>query len=221
MGTKRTRRAPVWLVALGAVLAVGCGDSVNAPASVGILRVNVTVLGARPDSDGFNVDLSLDGQGPVGSQAVAGRIAYLTFPALAPGRYTLALTALQENCSVEGEQPLGVDVLSAQTSFAFFTVSCPREDVAVVYARQDAGEFAESFYLYADSTFFLDQGRNGQFEGSYTATATEITFYFGGASDLSYTATGTLHGTCMTLKYTLEMWMDGFQDGEFCEVPGT
>jgi hypothetical protein len=220
MGRKRTIRASAWLVALGAVLGSGCSDGVNAPPGPGILRVNVTVLGARPDSDGFNVDLGLEGQGVVTSQAVTSRLAALTFPALAPGRYTLALTALQSNCSVEGDQPLGVEIRATETSFAYFTVSCPREDVAVVYARQDAGEFAESFYLYADSTFLLDQGRYGQLEGTYSATDTEIVFNFG-TVPTSYRATGKLHDTCMTLTYTFEMWMDGFQDGEFCLVTGT
>lgn len=215
MRTKRTMRAPLALVALGAMMALGCGDGVSAPATTGDLRVNVKMLGARPDSDGYSVHLSSDGGGEFASQAVAGQAASIRFGDLTPGAYMLSLASLSPNCSVEGEHPLSVAIELSKTTFAVFTVSCPRDDATAVYRHQNEGSPTETFYLYADSTFLLDQG-GPEFNGTYSADGSRIVFSFIPNAP-EWGATGTLHGDCMSVVYTFNMSFDGFEDGEFCK----
>jgi len=214
-------RAPLGLVALSAMVALGCGDGTDAmprPSTLGNLNVIITVVGAAPDSDGFSVDLGSADGAVLASRTVDSTTAYVRFSDLTPGSYTLSTTSLADNCSVEGDDSLSVEILSSEVTAAPFVVSCPGPDVMAVYRLQDGVSSIERYYLNADSTFLLDLGKE-EFEGTFAAEASRIVFSFGDPGDTRYQAIGTLHGTCMTVELSVDMAIDGEggHGGEYCQ----
>lgn len=227
MRTKWMPCRPLELAAaVGAVMALGCSDDAMAPVdpgppASGDLTVNVTVTGAQQDPDGFWVDLSSSERGHVDSRAVAGQGGEVSFADLTPGPYVLNLVDLATNCGGGIQHPIPVLIRSSATTSVTIPITCSRNDATAVYMRQDGG--VESLSLYPDSTFSLAklEGEIGDFvsvtEGTYHyVSASEIFFSFV-ANAPEWSATGTLHDDCMSVRYSLQMAIDGFADGEFCK----
>ena len=88
------------------------------PPQTGNLTVNTSTSGSNLDPDGYTA--TVDG-GASQSVATNGSV---TFPGLAAGSHSVALSGVAANCSVSGANPQTVTVPSGGTATASFAVSC-------------------------------------------------------------------------------------------------
>jgi len=101
-------------------LAGGCGDTMISISSDGRIEVSVTTGGTDVDVDGFSV--TVDG-GVAQFVAPGGRV---TLSGLQPGRHSVFLSGLADNCQVVGANPRQVQVGGDGTVDVTFQVSCTR-----------------------------------------------------------------------------------------------
>lgn len=117
-----------WFASVLTILAVGglltlaaCGDDDDGPTepgtAVGSVEVTVSTSGDEQDSDGYTVNLGDDSQ----AVSVNGSV---TFEDKPEGDYTLELTGLADNCSVDGDNPRNVQVSEGSTTQASMAVAC-------------------------------------------------------------------------------------------------
>jgi len=88
------------------------------PPQTGNLTVTASTTGSNLDPDGYTA--TVDG-GASQSVATNGSV---TFPGLAAGSHSVALSGVAANCSVSGANPQTVTVPSGGTATASFAVSC-------------------------------------------------------------------------------------------------
>ncbi len=101
-----------------AFLSLACsGDSLTAPASMGIIQVTTSTTGTEPDTDGYTIQV--DDQAPVS----IGPSASHQTGELAAGSHTVHLAGLAGNCAV-AENPVSVSVTAGQTAPVSFQVTC-------------------------------------------------------------------------------------------------
>lgn len=205
---------------LAAALASGCdGDGVTEPRlpaapERSAVQVPLLVFGPESDPDGFVVTLVAEGAGELASEPVEADGGTVLFGDLDAGTYSVAVTSVDDPCALEGENPRSVTLERGQVVPIEFTLSCPADGTAAVYARTEGP--AERYFLDEDGTFLLDSGRGGS-SGTYSLAEGAYHFDFDRTSQAGETtATGTLHGDCMTVRYSAVMVIEGSEDGEFC-----
>jgi len=113
----RTWFAGAAALALGSLVAA-CDDTMINVASDGQIDIAVSTNGFTDNVDGFTI--SVDGGTVQFVQLGSG----LTLRGLAPGRHTVRLTGLTENCAVEGSNPRTVNVDSDGGASVTFVVTC-------------------------------------------------------------------------------------------------
>ncbi|MDZ7682278.1 MAG: DPP IV N-terminal domain-containing protein [Fodinibius sp.] len=84
----------------------------------GTLEVHTNTTGSDRDDDRY--DLSIDGDAPssVANSGIA------TFPDIEQGSYQLELSAIAENCSVQGQNPRTINITAGDTTDVTFDVEC-------------------------------------------------------------------------------------------------
>ena len=121
---KTSASAAATFLGLAASLTLGCDDS-NGPAApvppTGAIEITVSTASAVSDIDPDGYTLSIDG-GPGQPVAVNGAV---RIGALPNGKHLVRLDGLAANCSVDGANPLSVDVIAENTALPVsFSVSC-------------------------------------------------------------------------------------------------
>jgi hypothetical protein len=120
MRTTRDRYAAAFL-GLGAILILGCGDSIGPGVpTTGSIEITVSTASAPTDIDPDGYALRIDDEL---RQAIDVNGA-VTIGALPRGRYLVRLDGLATNCSVSSTNPLWVNVISTRVSRVSFSVSC-------------------------------------------------------------------------------------------------
>lgn len=99
-------------------MSVAC-EAIPAP-EVGDLSVTTTTSGADIDPDGYMVTLDAD---PATTKTV-GPNGSVTFPGLAAGSHSVALSGLQSNCAVSGPNPQAGVVVTGGSVTVAFSVAC-------------------------------------------------------------------------------------------------
>ena len=107
------------VVALGGVVAAGCGDDDPAPPTTGQIAVTTVTTGDNPDADGYALTLAGNPAGAIGVNAVT------IIPDLTSGTYAVALTDVAANCTVAGDNPRDLDVTAGVSTTTTFSVDCP------------------------------------------------------------------------------------------------
>jgi hypothetical protein len=100
------------------LLCVGCDDDGVTPLRSGGLQVMLAMTGDVVDGDGAAV--TVDGGVAVPLFAGSG----VDFPELLPGSHVIELVELAGHCTVVGQNPRAVTILSGQTAATTFDVSC-------------------------------------------------------------------------------------------------
>ena len=210
-------------VALGAALVAGCGDDVSAPTPpvTSDIVVPVSVFGTEPDPGGYLVTLTADGAGDLGSEAVAPEGGATAFRRLDAGTDLVGVESASGTCDVEGDNPRTVVAEEGGLARVDVAVSCVGPGVSATYERTDPGPYGR-FFLQRDGRFLLDHGLvhptgPSEFGGTHATAGSEISFVFD--DDPAWSATGTLDGDCMTVAFSLEMVLTGFEPGEYCLLP--
>jgi len=127
------------VVALPAVVAVGCGDDDDDVPTTGGIQVVTVTTGDNIDVDGYTI--SLDGN-LAGAIDVNGQV---VIPDLTAGDYQVGLTEVAANCTVAGDNPRAVNVTAGQTENTQFDVACTGAPAAVTLAAAtDADEVTGS-----------------------------------------------------------------------------
>jgi hypothetical protein len=88
------------------------------PAETGNVRVTVSTSGGSPDGDGYTV--SVDGGSAQDLNANGSR----TIQGLTAGAHSVQLGGVAANCTVTGDNPQPVTVVTGQTATVTFAVSC-------------------------------------------------------------------------------------------------
>jgi hypothetical protein len=110
-------RAHAGLALATAMMLGGC-DSATETQADGTLKVVVATSGALPDADGYQVTLA----GRLGS--ALGANAEWSADELTPGSYTLQLTGVATNCTIEGDNPRSILVEPGRLVTITFVVAC-------------------------------------------------------------------------------------------------
>jgi hypothetical protein len=110
-------RAHIGMV-MAIAMALGACDNATESAGNGTLKVMAATSGALPDADGYVVTLA-DRPG-----AELGANAEWSAGELAPGSYTLQLTGIAANCTVEGDNPRSIVVETGRLAAITFAVAC-------------------------------------------------------------------------------------------------
>ena len=126
------------ILAVGGLLALtACGDDDEGPTepgtAVGSVEVTVSTSGDEQDSDGYTLTLGDDNQ----SVSVNGSA---TFEDKPTGEYSLELTGMADNCSVDGENPRNVQVSDGSTTQASMAVTCEATVGSAEIAVTTSGE---------------------------------------------------------------------------------
>jgi hypothetical protein len=100
------------------LLCVGCDDDGVSPLRSGGLQVTLAMTGEIVDGDGAAVTVD----GGVALPLFAG--SGVDFPDLLPGSHVVELVELAGHCTVVGQNPRAVTILSGQTASTTFDVSC-------------------------------------------------------------------------------------------------
>lgn len=218
-GTRRARRTAMAAVAV----AVGCSgpDFVNAPNNrdTGV-EASAVLFGKVPEAPGFLMVLATSSGGDLSSKPIGSGGGTASFLELLPGSYLVRFESAASDCESEGDNPISADVVAEQRVALQFRVSCVGPDVTGLYVgAEPGGTNAGRFYLYEGGGFLWDRGSpTSEVEGTHSRTDSTIVFDFG-AQDDAWRAVGTLHGPCMTLRSTFDLWMDyGLSDGEYCAM---
>ena len=99
--------------------------NVSCEATVGSAEIAVSTTGEQQDSDGYTI--TFDGT----SSSVATNET-VSYSELAPGDYTLELTGMADNCSVDGDNPQTIQVTAGSTTESTMTVACVAPVDAVI-----------------------------------------------------------------------------------------
>ena len=110
------RMHEILILAVGVTLAA-CGET-GGPSTNGTLVVSTSAAGNDPDQDGYR--LTVDGVDALHLDAAG--TATVDLP---PGRHTLSLLGVAEQCSVAPGTSLEVDIAPRSTTPVAFEVSCP------------------------------------------------------------------------------------------------
>jgi len=136
------------VVALPAVVAVGCGDDDDVP-TTGAIGVTSVTTGDNLDADGYAV--TLDGN-------IAGNIGIndqLVIPDQTAGAFQVGLTNVAANCTVAGDNPRTVNVTAGLTETTQFDVACTGAPAAVTLAAAaDADEVTLTWELSTLATSY-------------------------------------------------------------------
>ena len=171
------------VVALGGVVAAGCGDDDPAPPTIGQIAVTTVTTGDNPDADGYALTLDGNAAGAIGVNAVT------IIPDLTPATYSVALTDVAANCTVGGDNPRDLGVTAGVSTTTTFSVDCPGAPGALTVTAASAAD--EVTLTWTASSLAM----------SYRAELV------GGTADLSQDlAAGTL-----TAVFTATV--DGLEDG--------
>jgi Tol biopolymer transport system component len=100
------------------ILVASCDDPVRPP-QPGAIRVTVAASGTDVTHGGYRVSVD---NGP--AQSVDPVTTRVTFFDLEPGLHTVQLEGLQPNCTVVGQNPMSVTVVSDQAALVQFNVTC-------------------------------------------------------------------------------------------------
>ena len=116
------RRLPLGSLA-ALLLSVACKDT-NQPTS-GALRASVSTAGGDLDLDGYAVAVDTFPSQPIGvNQAVV-------IPELPTGAHDVQLSGVAQNCTLAGQNPRSVSVITADTVETTFAVTCRATGVQV------------------------------------------------------------------------------------------
>jgi hypothetical protein len=148
------------LAALGAIGSIGCGAGENLvavpPEETGTIEVGTATSGANQDRNGFTVTLD--------SVAVL-RIAVngsVVIAGVSPGPHLIGLGDVSATCTVQGQHPVAVVVVTGATVTVAFDVSCstpaappPITAAPIVVSTVTTGESqldADGYVLVLDGT---------------------------------------------------------------------
>ena len=99
-------------------MALGACDNATESADNGTLNVMAATSGAFPDADGYLVTLAAR------QEAALAANAEWSVDELTPGSYTLQLTGIAANCTVEGDNPRSIVVETGRLATITFAVAC-------------------------------------------------------------------------------------------------
>lgn len=112
------------LLVAAAFLAAACTEDPIGPPAPGRLVVSTLTRGDDPDPDGYQ--LAIDDRAP--TILLANDADTLV---LEPGRHTLVLQGISENCAVEPGPSRSLDVVSGGTATQAFEIACPLTGIQV------------------------------------------------------------------------------------------
>ncbi len=197
------RQFPPMAIAALVACTDGEGPSNAAPHAaftVQCSRLECRFTNASTDADG-TIESSAWDFGD-GSDQITTRDAVRTYPA--SGRFVVRLTVTDD----DGE------------------AATASEEVAVgasVYGRVSTPDYPEDpsrYLLFEDRTFSLQYVRPSgtilEYRGRYTRAGEALDFSF---DDYGWMATGILQGDSLTVRYNIDMYLDGFQDGVYRLAP--
>jgi len=154
---------------LGLAWIVGCGgEDPTDPGDpvAGIIQVDVVTSGPDPDPDGYLA--TLDGSGSALPLPVTGST---SFPDVAGGEHTVALSGLAANCTVDDDSR-SVTVAAGATATVGFTVSCSAIPVVgsirVVTSTVGSNPDADGY------GFAIDDGPAQAIPATSTATVNDV-----------------------------------------------
>jgi Tol biopolymer transport system component len=114
-------RLPRFLLALTVLAAaVGCGGggSLTVPPTTGTLKIITSTGGAEQDVDGYSVRMDTEAPRAIGAADT------LTTSEVSPGTHTVSLAEVAANCTVSGDNPRTISVVTGETTTISFVVTC-------------------------------------------------------------------------------------------------
>jgi hypothetical protein len=106
-------------VGAGVRVQVAFGVTCTAPGpTTGTLRITTVTTGPEPDTDGYLFSVDGGSGQPIGSSATA------ALANIAASQHSVELRGLASNCSVSGNNPVGVAIAAGETGRVSFAVTC-------------------------------------------------------------------------------------------------
>jgi len=141
------------------------------PPATGDLTVTTTTGGSNPPTSDYTVTIDGAARQPIHPNGTA------SFPGLAPGNHTVALSAVPANCVVSGGNSHSVTVAGGTSASTIFAVNCSSQTGSLTVTTSTTGTNLPTGY-----TFTVDGG-SGQAIGINTSATVA------GLSALSHTVT--------------------------------
>lgn len=166
-------------------LMISCSDSSTGPepeppVTTGTLEVSASTTGEGTDEDGYTITLD---NTTSKSLSINGSI---TFSDLEKGVYTLYLTGLADGCTVNGDNPVSLNVISDEVTTEEFEVICeqssePETGSKVVFFSDRDGD-EEIFLMNADgsNTQKITDNKTSDWHPSISNDGKKIAFVRGG-----------------------------------------
>jgi Tol biopolymer transport system component len=172
----RTQRICSTTLLVACVSGVGCStdraptDPVGLAPTSGSLELTIEETGARPDTDGYELLITLATQaGPLvrSMQQGGGSLVLADLP---PGTHTLRIEGLAAHCSVTGRHPRAFTVEAGKTTPTTLGVLCPGpgailvktvtrgRDVAIGYTVSIRGESSQERSIGATDSLIVGEG---------------------------------------------------------------
>lgn len=114
--------------------------------TTGTLEVTTSTSGNTTDEDGYTI--TVDGE----SESVAANET-ITFAELEEGTYSVELSGLANACSMDGDNPVDIDITAGETTTVEFTVTCQQSTAEglIAFSQRVDGVF-ELFTIEADGS---------------------------------------------------------------------
>ena len=98
-------------------------------ATTGSVRVAAATTGTSPDPDGYTITLNGNAQGALGTSAE------ITLESISPGRQSIGLSGVADNCAVQGDNPRNVAIAAASVAALAFSVRCTQPPPVIATIR--------------------------------------------------------------------------------------
>jgi WD40-like Beta Propeller Repeat len=144
VGGENPRTVTVGADAAGTRFEITCG------LPTGTIIVLTTTAGPRPDLDGYAASLDGGGGQAIGSNAT------LALAALPLGDHTVQLSGVAPNCTVVGENPRVVTVVTGGPVFVTFQVSCVPTGIGTLLFTSDRSGTSHLYSMRDDGSNIVD-----------------------------------------------------------------
>ena len=142
---QRFKRLILWAAPL---LTLACGGDGGTDVVLPSLKVTTTTTGVEIDADGYGVSVNGAQVQPTGVNST------LTVEGLQEGQYSVQLSGIASNCSVQGENPRTLPVVAGTIATVGFVIGCSAAvgSVQVTTSTSGTGTDSDGFSLLLDGT---------------------------------------------------------------------
>jgi hypothetical protein len=176
-------------------------NSTQRGTQTGDLEVSAATSGSDQDADGYTVTVDGAGSRSISPNGTA------AFPDLDAGDYTVELTGVANNCSVDGANPRTVSVDPGNNASATFSVRCEAASTSRETTLWETEEWEMNNPSYRGNPFDVIATVTFNHQGSSKSRTTHM--YYDGNNRWQFRFTGTRTGTWTYTTSSADSDLDG------------